>query len=123
MSDELNRDLLIALKALLYIKDNPNGAYLTYGLIDPVIDFARNTIERAEMRPHEKTYKINGVPEGWYDDIKSGKSPNPLALLQAAYLEKGNPDVFRDYGIKTADLDAYLNTTAISATPENTPQL
>jgi hypothetical protein len=115
MSEDINRDILVALKALLWIKDNPHG--LTYGITDPVQDFARRTIERAEFREENRNIAFNGVPEGWYDDVKEKTSPHPLALLASACEARGKSGVLSDYGIVPADLDAYIERTAISGEP------
>ena len=112
MSEEINKDILVALKALLYIRDNPHR--LTYGIVHPVEDFARKAIERAEFRPESGKVKINGVPEGWYDDIKEKRSPHPLALLSAACENQGRHGVLSDYGIQPADLEAYFEQTALA---------
>lgn len=114
MSEELNRDVLIALKALLWIRDNPQR--LTYGITLPVEEFARQAIERAELREENTKVKINGVPEGWYDDIKNKRAPHPLALMSAACENRGKPGVLSDYGIEPADLDAYFEQTAFAET-------
>jgi hypothetical protein len=114
MSDEINKDILVALKALLWVRDNPHR--LTYGITTPVEDFARQVIERVEFRPQNTSVKLNGVPEGWYDDVKEKRAVHPLALMAAVCENHGKHGVFDGYGIEPADLEAYFEQTALAET-------
>ena len=111
MSDEIQKDLLIALKALLYVVDHRSR--LTHGVVSRAEDFARAAIDRAELRDENKNMKFGGVPAGWYGDVYAGHAAEPLALLAAA-LETRDPTVLFDIDVEPADLDAYFGQTALA---------
>lgn len=116
MSEDLNRDLLIALKALLYVNDH--SSRMSYAVIDPVDGFVRDVIERAELRPSSKgVIRHNSIPEGWYDDVKNNASPSPLALLAAAHEANGNHPILTSFRLPEVDLEDYISKTALAPAP------